>query len=332
MWLDGLRVPRDGEPRPDRITEVPELVDTRGGWRAAHRPQDPAKDPREPYGSESSSVGSDHAWSGCTMAAGAVAYAYEAHYAGHDDAPWGGDMRHHQDDMDGGTDLGDLRTAWSRYGGLNLTIQSGSGWSAVAEAHQAGRAIVIQGEGDCPGSGTFTGGHACAIGPETDGQGRWLWSDPVTTAWQWVTPGSIKAWAERLSSGVLFGVTRAAAEVDVGVNELELTAWTAELGDLAAGAKVLNLDGSARLTASGPRSVSVLAATTTPGGTAARLIVWTAAAPTPDLLLMTYTNQLANLRPASSGGGSDDVDAAIQERDAEWEEWVLAGAPNQPQD
>src|SRR5262245_31088247 len=90
--LESFRLPRDGEAPPDHQVEVEEAPDTRGGWRAAHRPQNPNTDPKEPYGGESSSTGSDHGWGDCTMSAGATAYAYEAHYAGSDNAPWGGDM------------------------------------------------------------------------------------------------------------------------------------------------------------------------------------------------------------------------------------------------
>jgi len=211
-----VRVPRDGEERPGLTLDVPPLRDTRGGpWRAAHRPQDPAKDPAEPSGGESASTGSDHAWAGCTMSAGAVAYAYESHYAGGSAAPWGGHLRHSgQPDMEGGTDLGDLRDAWRLLGGFDLGIRSGSGWAALTAAHEEGRAIVVQGTGTCPGSGYFTGAHACCIGPETRSDGAWLWSDPVTSGWQWVTPGSIRGWMERLQASLLYAVSRA-PEVDM---------------------------------------------------------------------------------------------------------------------
>ena len=63
-------VPVDGH-WPRMSVRVPP-IDTGGTFRAAWRPQDPAKDPREPNGSESSSTGSDHGWSNCTMASGAL--------------------------------------------------------------------------------------------------------------------------------------------------------------------------------------------------------------------------------------------------------------------
>jgi hypothetical protein len=165
--------------------------------------QDPSEDPREPNGGESSSTGNDHGWSNCTMTSGALAIAYQQPRGAV--APWGGDMRHRQGDLSGGTDLYDLRTAWADYG-ETLTIKSGAGWSAVVKAHDEGRAIVIQGTGNVPGSESFDGGHACAIAPETHSDGRWLFGDPLADGWQWIDPGSIRSWAERWQSSVAFAV------------------------------------------------------------------------------------------------------------------------------
>lgn len=205
-WLAVLlrirRLTPDGSYWPRRSVHVPP-VDTGGGFRAAWRQQDPAVDPKEPYGGESSSTGNDHGWSGCTMTAGALAIAYQQPRGSL--APWGGDMRHRQGDLSGGTDLVDLRTAWSAYG-ETLTIKSGAGWSAVKTAHDEGRAIVIQGSGNVPGSESFDGGHACAIAPETHSDGRWLFGDPLADGWQWIKPAEIESWAERWQSSVAFAV------------------------------------------------------------------------------------------------------------------------------
>lgn len=201
--------PRHGERLPSTLVVVEPLGDTGGAYRPAWRPQDPAKDPDEPYGGESSSRGSDHAWSNCTMSSGAVALAYETRG---ELTPWGGRLRHEQGDLEGGTDLYDLRDAW-RALGEELVIRSGAGWAALVDAHEAGKAIVIQGEGDCPGSGTFTGGHACAIGTETrSSDGAWLWGDPVVSGWQWAMPGPIKAWAERWQTSIAFATSHVVAE------------------------------------------------------------------------------------------------------------------------
>lgn len=202
----GLRriTPRRGEPLPFRLVIVEELGDTGGGYRPKHRPQDPAKDPREPFGSESTSTGQDHGWSGCTMSAGADVLAYQT-LGGL--ALWGGDLRHEQADLDGGTDLWDLRDAWEAFG-EELTIRSGAGWAALVDAHEAGRAIVVQGSGQVPGSGDYTGGHACAIGPETHSDGRWLFGDPLCSDWQWISPSAIRSWAEAWQGSIAFAVSR----------------------------------------------------------------------------------------------------------------------------
>ena len=181
----------------------PAATDTGGAYRAKHREQDPGKDPTEPYGGESSSTGSDHGWSGCTFSAGADVGAYQQPRGAW--APWGGDLRHRQSDFSGGGDLYDLRTAWAAYG-ETLTIKNGSGWSALVAAHNEGRAIVAQGEGNVPGAESFDGGHACSIAPETHADGRWLFGDPLASDWQWVSSSSIRSWMESFSGGLCYAV------------------------------------------------------------------------------------------------------------------------------
>jgi hypothetical protein len=198
-------------PRPDRIPDagnertVPE-IDTGGAFRPDWRKQNPSSDPTEPYGSESGSTGEDHGWSNCTMTAAALAYAYAT---GDQSGPWGGDMRHHQDDLSGGTDLYDADTAFNRLG-QNLDVLIGSGWSVLKSKRAEGRAVIVQGEGNVPGSESFDGGHACCIGLETASDGKWLWGDPLASGWQWVTESSIRDWCENLSSGIYFAVTKVA--------------------------------------------------------------------------------------------------------------------------
>lgn len=197
-------------PRPDRIPNLSNLrtvpeIDTGAGFRADWRKQAPSSDPKEPYGSESGGTGEDHAWSNCTMTSTALAFAYQVR---DQSGPWGGNMRHNQDDMSGGTDLNDAKTAWKRYGNQTLTIKTGAGWGAVKTAHNEGRAIIIQGEGNVPGSESFDGGHACCIAPETHSDGRWLFGDPLASGWQWVKVADIEKWAKALSSNIYFAVTK----------------------------------------------------------------------------------------------------------------------------
>jgi hypothetical protein len=195
--------PGDHEPRPSVSVWLEDPDDTGGSfYRPSHRMQDPAIDPREPYGGESSSTGSDHGWSGCTMSAGADALAL---HTGGEIAPWGGDLRHRQGDLSGGTDLVDLRDAWRTYG-EELTIRSGAGWTAVVDAHDELRPIVIQGSGNVPGADSFAGGHACVISPEPKADGQWLFGDPLVSGWQWIPPAEIRTWAQHWQSSIAFAV------------------------------------------------------------------------------------------------------------------------------
>lgn len=199
---------RQISPRPDRIpshsVEVEE-IDTGGAFRADWRMQDPAVDPKEPNGGESSSVGNEHGWANCTMCSAALAYSYQVQDKS---GPYPGEFRHKQSDLSGGTDLYDARDAWKAYGNQTLTIKTGAGWGAVQTAHKEGRAVIIQGEGNVPGSESFDGGHACVIAPETHSDGRWLFGDPLATGWQWVSESSIKTWAQNLSSSIYFAVSK----------------------------------------------------------------------------------------------------------------------------
>lgn len=84
------------------------------------------------------------------------------------------------------------------------------------------------------------------------------------------------------------------------------------LVDIPAGARILNLDGSSRLTSPTERK-SVLSpfGTTSLAGTAMRAIVWHEAAPIPDLMLAIYTNAVVNPQPVPSGDCSLQIAAAI---------------------
>lgn len=346
-----VKLPRDGERRPDRIVEVVD-IDTGGSWRPAHRPQNPSSDPGEPGGGESSSAGDSHAWSNCTMSAAAVAFAYEDHYAGSSRAPWGGHLRHNQDDQSGGTDLNDAKQAWSRYGGRTLTIKSGTGWDDVERAHSERRAIVIQGEGDCPGSGDFTGGHACCIGPETSSDGKWLWSDPDTSGWQWVTPSSIKTWAQRISSSILFAVSRAGdpddgsgtppppeddvmqtfyVPVDPMLASVKTDAWLYQNSGLDSNPSNIQIDPGRDMPYVGKTSDAYIVAYVKSDGTRTDDAYW------------VKLGDVSGTKPDPDAGGDcpdcppvEDpqpaIDAAVLVRDGEWEDWLLAGAPGSTTD
>lgn len=196
-------------PLPDNIpfrTVEVAPIDTGGAFRPDWRMQDPSRDPKEPHGNESSGTGNDHGWANCTMVSAALVYAYHVQDK---TGPQGGDMRHNQGDLSGGTDLYDAETAWRNYGNQDLAIKTGQGWGEVKKCHNDGRAILIQGTGNVPGTESYDGAHACAIGPETNADGKWLWGDPLATGWQWVNPSAIQEWAQRFHSSVAFAVSKA---------------------------------------------------------------------------------------------------------------------------
>lgn len=170
-------------------------------YRPRFRSQKPKADPTEPWGTESNARGDEHAWNNCSMTSGAMALDY--HTKGKKRL-WGGTLRHKQNDLSGGTDLGDVKLAWSRVGaGYTLEIWSGKGWTnGVMKALRQGRAVILQGVGDTPGKGTYRGPHAIILLPDR------VLGDPLASGWQVANMAQVRAWAERLNKGIQFAVTR----------------------------------------------------------------------------------------------------------------------------
>jgi len=197
---------------PDLVEEPEQegVSDTGGGlYRPRSRMQDPAKDPYEPWSGagpdDSASRGYEHGWNNCLMTSGGIGLDFHTLGA---KRLWGGQLRHHQDDMVGGTDILDLKTAWARLG-FTLSNRSGQGWVAVRAARTEYRGIMLQGRGNVPGAGTYTGAHAIYVNPDRSSTGKWLICDPLVAGWQWVNEQAVKDWARRLNSAVQFAVTRA---------------------------------------------------------------------------------------------------------------------------
>jgi hypothetical protein len=194
-WRRGslsARVPESVEPDPH--AELPPPIDT-GGVR------------RPPFGSQfgdpsETHTGSHSEGSNCTMAAAGMALDYQTDGR----VPWrGGTCRHHQSDLEGGTDLYDAAEAFAG-AGESLSIRSGRGWSGVVDALEERRGVILQGTGGLPGCGDYTGGHAIYVQPEANGS-RWLKGDPECSGYEWAEASTLRAWAERLSSSVYYAVT-----------------------------------------------------------------------------------------------------------------------------
>jgi hypothetical protein len=339
---DRLRLPRpDRIPNASNEREVPP-IDTGGAFRPDWRKQNPASDPTEPYGSESSGTGEDHGWSNCTMTAAALAFAYAT---GDKSGPWGGDMRHHQDDLSGGTDLYDADIAFNRMG-QNLDVLIGEGWSLLKAKRNEGRAIIVQGEGNVPGSESFDGGHACCIGLETASDGKWLWGDPLASGWQWVTESSIRDWAENLSTGIYFAATKVApmpggseppppegsdivesffVPTSPQLASVKSGAWLYQNSGLDSNPANIQVDPGRDMPLVGKTGDAHIVAYVKSDGTRTDDSYWVKNGD----VTGTKTDPAF---PAGGGGASqDDIDAAVAaalvDRDDDWTEWLLAGSP-----
>lgn len=95
------------------------------------------------------------------------------------------------------------------------------------------------------------------------------------------------------------------------MKDIDVSDATPKIVDVPKGAKILNPDGSARLTAPNDR-LNVLSpfGTTSDGGTALRAILWTSAT-APTLLLAMYGNAVVNPRPVTT----DCADAVAAEHE-----------------
>lgn len=108
-----------------------------------------------------------------------------------------------------GWSMVDLSRAMAKLG-VPFDDRTGLGWGAVRSAHDAGLYIVLQGDSDrfadstC--SGAFNGDHAIGVHPNEDGTGRWRIDDPICPVHRYETEATLRAYAEKLSAGIWFGV------------------------------------------------------------------------------------------------------------------------------
>lgn len=157
--------------------------------------------------------------SNCTMASGAMALDF--HTEGKIDV-MPGTLRKHQDDQTGGTDIGDVQTAWMRGYQQVLTDRRGKDWNQLIVDLKNGHGVVLQGDYDvltgadtCLGS--FNGDHAIYLNPEFfDGSTTIAVGDPLCKSFKRIKVSVLKAYAEKLGTRVygkkgpiLFGITKA---------------------------------------------------------------------------------------------------------------------------
>lgn len=155
-------------------------------------------------------------WSNCTMASGAMALDF--HTQGKVQK-WGGELRKLQGDQVGGTDIGDLSTAWSKLG-YTLTDRRGKTWGDAIVDLKNGRGVVLQGDYDifrgadsC--QSTFDGDHAIYLNPEFFDGSTIAVGDPLCSGFKRITISELKEYAEKLGKKVygdnriLYATTRA---------------------------------------------------------------------------------------------------------------------------
>lgn len=109
-----------------------------------------------------------------------------------------------------GWSLQDLALAMSRLG-VGFVIRSGTGWLALEKALDVYKQyVVLQGDSDqfanATCSGAFDGDHAIGVHPQRDAAGRQLINDPICPTGRWETRAVLRAYAEKLSPTVRFGV------------------------------------------------------------------------------------------------------------------------------
>jgi hypothetical protein len=107
-----------------------------------------------------------------------------------------------------GWSLLDLDLGLSRIG-VPFVIRSGTGWGGVISALDAGLYVALQGDSDQFGnatcSGVFDGDHCIGVHPARSGTRRWI-NDPICKAGRWEEEATLKRYAQKLYSGILFGV------------------------------------------------------------------------------------------------------------------------------
>lgn len=162
-------------------------------------------------------------WSNCTMSSGAMALDF--HTQGRVQM-WGGQLRKLQSDQTGGTDIGDLKVAWSRLG-YTLTDRRGKTWADLIVDLKSGRGVVLQGDYDVFTGGdtcqsSFDGDHAIYLNPEFfESNTQIAVADPLCKGFKRISAKALRAYAEKLgrrsfdtpAAGggvrILYAVTRA---------------------------------------------------------------------------------------------------------------------------
>ena len=109
-----------------------------------------------------------------------------------------------------GWSLDDLHLAMLRMKPqVPFRVRSGSGWTALRQAHDAGHYIVLQGDSDvfsdATCSGAFNGDHAIGVHPNEDATGRWRIDDPICKTSRYETWQTLERYAEKFAPSIRWG-------------------------------------------------------------------------------------------------------------------------------
>ncbi len=109
-----------------------------------------------------------------------------------------------------GWSLDDLHLAMLRMKPqIPFRVRSGSGWTALVEAHDKGHYLVVQGDSDvfsnstC--SGAFNGDHAIGVHPNENQYGHWRIDDPICGTARYELPSIIERYAEKFAPSTRWG-------------------------------------------------------------------------------------------------------------------------------
>jgi hypothetical protein len=154
--------------------------------------------------------------SNCLMATAATGLDY--HTLGKKTST-GSKMRQLSGDTSGGTNSDEIARAWKRGYDETASIRDGQPWSAVRDALDNGRLVMLQVWASTVGSPlccTTNVGHGISVNPETrvtSGVRQWLVADPwcKPPKWVWVDEARLRkgaeVWADKMgAAGVMFHV------------------------------------------------------------------------------------------------------------------------------
>ena len=138
----------------------------------------------------------------CTMASACIALDRHTEGAKTANPP---EMRMHQNDQTGGTDLNDAAVAWASGFGESLNVEWNTSWASFVSMVNGGRGAILQGTyslitDEYSSQTSFDGGHAMYIN-EFNETGYALVYDPLAAGSRWMPADMLRDYAEDFGGG-----------------------------------------------------------------------------------------------------------------------------------